>query len=86
MKKTVSILLLMFVFSLFFVGTVSASGRPPIGSCANGFELHEYMDQCSVNMPNHIGIVQDFNGDGLICMKVVASDLHVHTDNTFPLP
>jgi len=38
------------------------------------------------DMPMHIGLDVDINGDGYICMQVVTPDLHVHVDNTYPLP
>jgi hypothetical protein len=37
-------------------------------------------------MHHHIGVTQDLNADGFICMRIVAQDLHLHVDNSLPLP
>jgi hypothetical protein len=34
----------------------------------------------------HIGLDVDLNKDGYICMLAVTPTLHVHMDNTYPLP
>ncbi len=30
---------------------------------------------------HHVGLSEDLNGDGLLCMMVLKSGLHVHLDN-----
>lgn len=86
MKKLFSILLVTLLVSLFLVTTAFASHGDPVGSCPLNFELHHFMDHSGDHMHRHIGIDQDFNGDGYICMKMLSSDLHLHVDNFLSLP
>jgi hypothetical protein len=36
-------------------------------------------------MHQHIGVDQDLNGDGYICMKMLSNDLHLHVDDSISL-
>lgn len=59
----------------------AANGLPPVGTCPPGFETHEIGDHLDGEHMHHIGIAQDLNGDGLICVKHLPNELHVHVDN-----
>ncbi|OGN93219.1 MAG: hypothetical protein A2Z71_01980 [Chloroflexi bacterium RBG_13_50_21] len=85
MKKMVSILMIVLLVSILFTSTAFASENPPTGSCAKGFELHPFMEHNGEHTHMHIGIDQDLNGDGYICMKIVTPELHLHLDNSLPL-
>ena len=75
--------LLAVIMSLSTTVPARAAGGPPVGGCAPGFELHEWMAHEDAEAHRHIGVTQDLNGDGWICMKVVGpGTLHVHVDNT----
>ena len=86
MKKLFSIFLVTLLVSLFLVSTALASHGDPVGRCLPNFELHHFMDHSGEQMHQHIGINQDLNGDGYICMKMLPNDLHLHVDNSIPLP
>lgn len=86
MKKLLSILLVMLVMSFIFINTALASNGGLVGSCPPNFELHHFMDHSGEQMHQHIGLNQDLNGDGYICMKMLPNDLHLHVDNSIPLP
>lgn len=86
MKKLVSILLVTLLVSLFLVTTVFASHGEPVGSCPPTFELHHFMDHSGEHMHQHIGVDQDLNGDGYICVKMLSNGLHLHVDNSILLP
>jgi hypothetical protein len=85
MKKLFSVLLVTFLLSQLFIFTAFASEGQPMGLCAPAFEIHPLMDHTGEHMHDHIGVDQDLNGDGFICMKMLSSDLHLHTDNSIPL-
>lgn len=87
MLKNGSVALLLAVALAFAPGGAArAASGPPTGGCAPGFELHEWMMHDGHDGHRHIGVTQDLNGDGWICMKVVAHGaLHVHVDNVRPL-
>ncbi len=86
MKNWSVALLLALALALLPQAQVQAAGGPPVGGCAPGFELHEWMLHDGHDGHRHIGIKQDLNGDGWICMKMVADGtLHVHVDNVRPL-
>ena len=95
MKKLLSIILLVLLFSVTLTAPVFASdmGEPLAGgmnatSCPDAFHLHHVMDHGDDpnHMHNHIGNDADQNGDGFICMKHVGADgnNHVHVDNNVP--
>jgi len=85
MKKLVSVLLVVLLLSIVFTFTASASEGQPIGRCAPAFEIHPYMAHTGDDMHTHIGVDQDLNGDGFICMKIISPGLHLHVDNSIPL-
>ena len=86
MKKMFSILLVVSLASLFLATPVFASHGDPVGSCVPFFELHHFMEHDGDPMHTHIGITQDLNGDGYICMLKLTNNLHLHVDNRLPLP
>lgn len=86
-KRILLSVLLATLLLAFSVPTAAlASEGEPIGSCAPNFELHQVMDHSGEHMHHHIGVDQDFNGDGYICMRMLPNDLHLHVDNFLPLP
>lgn len=85
MKKLVSTLLIVLLLSISFTATAFASESQPAGRCAPAFELHHYMAHTGDDMHTHIGVDQDLNGDGFICMKIISDELHLHVDNSIPL-
>ncbi len=86
-KKNLFSLLLVALFLSFSLPTSAlASDGEPIGSCPPDFEIHQFMGHSGEHMHRHIGIEQDLNGDGYICMKMLPNDLHLHVDNTVPSP
>lgn len=84
MKRTISILMITVLMSLFFFTTAFASHGNPVGSCPPNFELHHYMDHSGEHTHVHIGVDRDLNGDGYICMKTLPFDMHLHVDNSIP--
>jgi len=86
MKKLFSILLIILMVSLFLANVAFASQGNPVGSCPPKFELHRFMDHSGDPMHRHIGVDRDLNGDGYICMKMLPNNLHLHIDNSIPLP
>lgn len=86
MKKLFTILLVILLVSLFWATTAFASQGDLLGSCPPNFERHLFMDHSGDPMHRHIGVTQDLNGDGYICMKMLTNDLHLHVDNNLPLP
>ena len=85
MKKLFSVLLVMFLLSQPFTTIAFASEGQPAGGCPPVFEIHPFMNHSGEHMHNHIGIDQDLNGDGFICMLMLSSNLHLHIDNAIPL-
>ena len=85
MKKLFSVVLVVIILSQLFSFTAFASEGQPAGSCPPAFEIHPYMDHSGDPMHHHIGVDQDINGDGFICMKMLNPDLHLHVDNSIPL-
>jgi hypothetical protein len=86
MKKILSLMIVVLLMSFLLTSTAIASEGSPVGSCPSGFEQHEFMEHADPHMHHHIGITQDLNGDGFICMKMISEDLHLHVDNSLPLP
>ena len=85
MKIQFSILLVVLLASFWPVGLALADHGDPVGGCPSGFELHHFMDHTGEHMHQHIGLTQDLNGDGWICMQMIPNDLHLHVDNGVPL-
>jgi hypothetical protein len=85
MKKLLTILLVLLLVSLFWATTAFASPGDPLGA-ARRISIHPFMDHSGDPMHQHIGVTQDLNGDGYICMKMLTNDLHLHVDNFLPLP
>lgn len=82
MKKYVLSGLIVMVLMFSFVPAVfAADGQMPVGSCPNGFEIHEFGHHGDGDHTHHIGLAKDLNGDGLICVKHLRNGLHVHMDN-----
>lgn len=79
-------LVVVFLLSTILTSAAYASGGNPVGSCPPGFDLTDFMDHTGPHMHSHIGLNQDLNGDGFICMKIVSGDMHLHVDNYLPLP
>ncbi|HJS29652.1 MAG TPA: hypothetical protein VJ768_08525 [Anaerolineales bacterium] len=86
MKKLFPVIMIMLLLSLFFASPAFADQGEPVGSCPPSFELHPFMDHSGDPMHQHIGVDQDLNGDGYICMKMLPNDLHLHVDNSLPSP
>ena len=85
MKKFfLSGLIAMVLMFSFAPSVFAADGQPPAGSCSNGFETHEFGHHMDGGHTHHIGITEDLNGDGLICVKHLPNGLHVHVDNVLP--
>lgn len=85
MKKTAHIILIVLILSLTMVNTVFASTGRPDNGCPPKFELHEFMEHAGDHMPQHIGVSQDLNGDGLICVNHLSETKHLHVDNFIPV-
>ena len=85
MKKTVHIFLIVLILSLTLVNTALASPGDPAGGCPPVFELHHIMDHTGDHMHQHIGVDQDLNGDGYICVNHLSATMHLHIDNSIPL-
>jgi hypothetical protein len=43
------------------------------------------MEHDGDHMHQHIGVSQDLNGDGLICVRHLSDTKHLHVDNTIRL-
>jgi len=82
MKKLAHVFFIVMVLSLILVNTALASHGEPAGSCAPGFELHHLMDHSGEPMHQHIGVDEDLNDDGYICVKPLSPTLHLHIDNS----
>lgn len=81
MKRRILPLILILLLSLFLASTALAADP----GCPPGFELHDFMDH-EEHHEGHIGVAEDLNGDGLICVKHLPGGLHVHVDNLLPSP
>ena len=80
MKKRVLILLIVALLTLWAAFPALAGPGAPVGGCPPVFELHHMMDH-EGHAEHHIGLAQDLNGDGWICMMPLANGRHVHMDN-----
>jgi hypothetical protein len=43
------------------------------------------MEHAGDHMSQHIGVSQDLNGDGLICVNHLSETKHLHVDNSIPV-
>lgn len=82
MKKILSTVLtaLVFLFALASPALAASKVAPP---CPAGFELHEIGDHTE-HPDHHIGVAEDLNGNGFLCMKALGNGLHVHVDDVIP--
>lgn len=84
--RKLSLVALVLVFALTLAAPVSAAG-PSSGGCPPGFEVHVYMPDHDEHHTGHLHVGPpnpDRNGDGLICVKHVATpvgEVHIHIDN-----
>jgi hypothetical protein len=80
-KRWFAALLLTLALVLTHTPSVLAQeGQPPVGTCPSGFVLHEFHHHEGEH-EHHIGLAQDLNGNGMICVKHLANGLHVHVDD-----
>ncbi len=77
--------LLILALTLFAVPSAKAETTQPVGSCPNGFQLMQVMQHDDMEH-THIGVTVDLNQDGWLCMKEATPTLHVHVDDSLPLP
>jgi hypothetical protein len=82
-KLTLILILTAFILAISVAPALAAPEGPPVGTCPQGFELHHFMDHAE-HHEHHIGLAQDLNGDGQICVKHLPNGLHVHMDNVLP--
>lgn len=82
MKKILLTVLTALVLVFTLVSPVLAASQAP-SACPTGFELHEIGDHMD-HPDHHIGVTEDLNGNGFLCMKMVANGLHVHADDFIP--
>ncbi len=84
MQKAMAITFIVILLMAFLAAPVQATHQgPPLGTCPPGFELHHFMDH-EDHHDHHIGLAQDINQDGMICVMHVPNGLHVHVDNVLP--
>lgn len=79
MKKPLLSVLTALVLVFIMVAPVLAAGPAP-SLCPTGFELHEIGDHTE-HPDHHIGVVEDLNNNGFLCMKALGNGLHVHVDD-----
>jgi hypothetical protein len=82
-------LVLRALVSLMLVLTVTSgvsADTPLVGGCPDQFQLHEVMPHDEHHGHKLVGSDTDRNADGLLCVKHVSADehIHVHIDNTVP--
>jgi len=85
MKRLVLRALVSLMLALTVTSGVSAD-TPPVGGCPDQFVLHPAMQHDDHHGHQLVGSDTDRNGDGLLCVKHVSADghIHVHIDNTVP--
>jgi hypothetical protein len=84
MFKMMRVILLAFMLATFLISpALAAREGPPVGNCPPQFVLHPFMDHVE-HHELHIGITQDLNQDGWICVKHLPNGLHEHMDNVVP--
>ncbi len=84
MRKIVFVLFLVVVLALS-LPRVAQAASTPVAGCPTGFNLMTVMI-CDQMMHTMVGETTDLNGDGYLCMSAATSTIHVHMDNTVPLP
>ncbi len=84
MRKIAAILGLVIVLALS-LPRVAQAASTPVAGCPAGFTLMTVMI-CDQMMHTMVGNLTDLNGDGYLCMSAATSTIHVHIDNTVPLP
>ncbi len=84
MRKIAAILFLVAVLALS-LPKVAKAASTPVAGCPTGFTLMTVMI-CDQMMHTMVGDLADRNGDGYLCMSAATSTIHVHMDNTVPLP
>ena len=82
MMKTILTVLTALVLVFTLVSPVLAASQAP-SPCPTGFELHEIGDHTE-HPDHHIGLAEDLNGNGFLCMKPLGNGLHVHVDDVIP--
>ncbi len=82
-KRILLVFLIIASLTLTLAGSALTAGSPPVGGCLPGWELHPFMDH--VGHMDHVGLAQDLNGDGYICVLHTSAGMHVHMDNVVPL-
>ncbi len=85
LRKVNLLLVVILLLSLLAITPARAETTAPLGSCPQGFTLMTVMQHDSMEH-THIGLATDLNGDGYLCMRQATPDLHVHVDDTLPLP
>jgi hypothetical protein len=85
MKKSAQVVLVILILSLSLFNTASAAPGETAGGCPPGFELHQFMGHPGEHMHQHIGLNQDLNEDGYICVNHLSDVKHLHTDNSIPM-
>lgn len=80
MNKVLYVLAVALMAVAFLAAPVQAQSRPPVGECPPGFVLHAFMHHGD-HHDHHIGLAQDLNQDGNICVLHLSNGLHVHVDN-----
>jgi hypothetical protein len=84
MHKVILIFLVVVLAAAYLaVPALAARQSPPLGTCPPGFELHHLMDHTD-HHNHHIGLAEDLNQDGHICVQRLSNGLHVHVDNVLP--
>ncbi len=84
MRKFAAVLFLVAALA-FSLPKVAKAASMPVAGCPTGFVMMTVME-CDQMMHTMIGETTDLNKDGYLCMSAATSTLHVHMDNTVPLP
>jgi len=82
MKKILLTVFTTLVLVFALASPVLAAGQAP-SPCPTGFELHQMGDHME-HPDHHIGVAEDLNGNGYLCMKPLGNGLHVHVDDVIP--
>jgi hypothetical protein len=84
MHKVILIFMVVVLAAAYLAAPALAARQgPPQGTCAPGFEMHHFMDH-QEHHKHHIGLAEDLNQDGHICVRHLPNGLHVHVDNVLP--
>ena len=82
-KLIMIIVLAIWVVAFLVVPAQAAQQGPPLGTCPPGFALHPFMEHIK-HHGHHIGLAEDLNQDGYICVRHLFTMFHVHMDNVLP--